>query len=41
MLRRRLYRRRNQSLTEIGIPAEVVEVVIHEIPMENWGAGGE
>jgi 4-oxalocrotonate tautomerase len=27
--------------TELGIPAEAVEVVIHEIPMENWGAGGE
>jgi len=26
--------------TEMGIPAEV-EVVIHEIPMENWGVGGE
>ena len=27
--------------TEMGIPAEAVEVVIHEIPMENWGVGGE
>jgi len=27
--------------TEMGIPAEAVEVVIHEIPMENWGIGGE
>jgi len=27
--------------TEIGIPAEAVEVVIHEIPKENWGVGGE
>jgi len=27
--------------TEMGIPAEAVEIVIHEVPMENWGAGGE
>jgi 4-oxalocrotonate tautomerase len=27
--------------TEMGIPPEAVEVVIHEIPMENWGVGGE
>lgn len=27
--------------TEMGIPAQAVEVVIHEIPKENWGIGGE
>jgi len=27
--------------TEMGIPAEAVEVVVHEIPTENWGVGGE
>ncbi|MEM3531425.1 MAG: tautomerase family protein [Nitrososphaerales archaeon] len=27
--------------TEIGIPAEAVKVVIHEVPMENWGVSGE
>lgn len=27
--------------TEMGIPKEAVEVVIHEIPKENWGIGGE
>jgi len=27
--------------TEVGIPREAVEVVIHEIPKENWGVGGE
>lgn len=26
--------------TEIGVPAEGVEVVIHEIPKESWGLGG-
>jgi len=27
--------------TEINIPEKVVEIVIHEIPMENWGIGGK
>lgn len=27
--------------TELGIPAEAVEVLIHEVPKENWGIGGE
>ncbi|MCX8204603.1 MAG: tautomerase family protein [Candidatus Nezhaarchaeota archaeon] len=26
---------------EMGIPAEAVEVVIHEVPKESWGIGGE
>jgi len=26
---------------ELGIPAQAVEVVIHEEPKENWGIGGE
>jgi len=26
---------------ELGIPKEAVEVVLHEIPRENWGVGGE
>ena len=26
---------------ELGIPPEGVEVVIHEVPKENWGIGGE
>ena len=26
---------------ELGIPPHAVEVVIHEIPKENWGVGGE
>jgi 4-oxalocrotonate tautomerase len=25
----------------MGIPAEAVEVLIHEVPKENWGVGGE
>ncbi|MEM4700193.1 MAG: tautomerase family protein [Candidatus Nezhaarchaeales archaeon] len=27
--------------TEVGVPAEAVEVVIHEVPKECWGVGGE
>ncbi|MCS7097804.1 MAG: 2-hydroxymuconate tautomerase family protein [Candidatus Methanomethyliaceae archaeon] len=27
--------------TDMGIPKEAVEVIIHEIPKESWGVGGE
>jgi len=27
--------------TEMGIPTEAVEVVIHEVPKENWGVAGQ
>lgn len=27
--------------TEIGVPTEAVEIIIHEVPKENWGIGGE
>ncbi|MBT4540596.1 4-oxalocrotonate tautomerase [Candidatus Woesearchaeota archaeon] len=27
--------------TDIGIPAEVVTVILHETKQENWGSGGE
>jgi 4-oxalocrotonate tautomerase len=26
---------------ETGVPPEAVEIIIHEIPKENWGVGGE
>jgi 4-oxalocrotonate tautomerase len=26
---------------EMSVPAEAVEVVIHEVAKENWGIGGE
>ena len=26
---------------EIGVPAEAVEVVIHEVSKEDWGVGGK
>ncbi|MCD6146385.1 MAG: tautomerase family protein [Thermoplasmata archaeon] len=27
--------------TEMGIPAQAVTIVIHEIGLDNWGTGGE
>jgi 4-oxalocrotonate tautomerase family enzyme len=27
--------------SELRIPSEAVEVIIHEIPLENWAQGGE
>ncbi|MGB9659629.1 MAG: tautomerase family protein [Nitrososphaerales archaeon] len=27
--------------TEIGVPAEAVEVIMHEVSKEDWGVGGE
>jgi 4-oxalocrotonate tautomerase len=26
---------------ELGIPAQAVEVIVHEIPKSHWGIGGE
>ncbi|MEM1550947.1 MAG: tautomerase family protein, partial [Candidatus Bathyarchaeia archaeon] len=26
---------------DLGIPAEAVEILIHEVPKEGWGVGGE
>ncbi|MEM1530763.1 MAG: tautomerase family protein [Candidatus Bathyarchaeia archaeon] len=26
---------------ELGVPAEAVEVIIHEVPKNSWGVGGE
>ncbi|MDK6028856.1 2-hydroxymuconate tautomerase family protein [Ignisphaera sp. 4213-co] len=30
-----------QVFESIGVPKQAVEIVIHEIPKENWGIGGE
>ncbi|MEM2943885.1 MAG: 4-oxalocrotonate tautomerase family protein [Methanomassiliicoccales archaeon] len=30
-----------EVFSKLGVPAQAVEVVIHEIPMESWGVGGE
>lgn len=26
---------------DLGVPAEAVEVLIHDVPKEDWGVGGE
>jgi 4-oxalocrotonate tautomerase len=28
-------------LVDLGIPANAVEVIVHEIPKSHWGIGGE
>jgi len=28
------------SFVDLGIPAEAVTIIIHEIPLSNWGSGG-
>ena len=28
-------------LVDLGVPAQAVEVIIHEVPKEDWGVGGE
>jgi len=30
-----------RTFTDLGIPSEAVEILIHEISKENWGVGGE
>ncbi|MEM2394477.1 MAG: 2-hydroxymuconate tautomerase family protein [Candidatus Bathyarchaeia archaeon] len=27
--------------TELGVPAEAVEIIIYEVPKENWGVAGQ
>ncbi len=39
--KKKVIARITKVFTEMGVPVEAVEVVIHEIPMENWGVGGE
>ncbi|HMF32852.1 MAG TPA: tautomerase family protein [Candidatus Lokiarchaeia archaeon] len=29
-----------QVMVDLGIPAQAVEVLIHEIPKKHWGIGG-
>lgn len=28
-------------LVDLGVPAQAVEVMIHDVPKEDWGVGGE
>lgn len=30
-----------QVFADLGIPAQAVEVIVHEIPKSHWGIGGE
>jgi len=30
-----------QVFVDLGIPAQAVDVIIHEIPKSHWGIGGE
>ncbi|MCS7143689.1 MAG: tautomerase family protein [Archaeoglobaceae archaeon] len=30
-----------KTFVDLGIPAEAVEIVIQEIPKEDWGIGGQ
>jgi len=30
-----------EVFAEMGVPKEAVEVLIHEVPKEDWGIGGE
>jgi 4-oxalocrotonate tautomerase len=29
------------SFVQVGVPAQAVEVVIHEVPRSHWGVGGQ
>ena len=30
-----------QVFVDLGLPAETVGIIVHEIPKEHWGVGGE
>ncbi|RLI41235.1 4-oxalocrotonate tautomerase [Candidatus Bathyarchaeota archaeon] len=30
-----------EVLTDLGIPAEAVTIIIHDIPKHNWGSKGK
>jgi 4-oxalocrotonate tautomerase len=30
-----------KAFEELGIPSQAVEIIIIEVPKENWGVGGE
>ena len=30
-----------QVFVDLGIPAQAVDIIIHEIPKSHWGVGGE
>ncbi|MEM0226503.1 MAG: 2-hydroxymuconate tautomerase family protein [Thermofilaceae archaeon] len=38
--KRRIIAGITRVFTDLGIPESAVEVLIHEVPKENWGVGG-
>ncbi len=30
-----------KAFEDVGVPASAVTIIIHDIPKENWGSGGE
>jgi phenylpyruvate tautomerase PptA (4-oxalocrotonate tautomerase family) len=38
--KRRLYREMASRLESVGIPAADLMVVVHDVPLENWGVRG-
>ena len=38
--KRRLYRAVVTNLSRLGVPASDVLIVLHEVPLENWGVRG-
>ncbi|MEM1519946.1 MAG: 2-hydroxymuconate tautomerase family protein [Candidatus Korarchaeum sp.] len=39
--KRRVIEGITKVFVELGIPTEAVEVLINEVPMENWGIAGQ
>jgi phenylpyruvate tautomerase PptA (4-oxalocrotonate tautomerase family) len=38
--KRRLYRAMVTNLGHLGVPASDVLIVLHDVPLENWGVRG-
>lgn len=38
--KRRLYTELGERLAPVGIPADHITVIIHEVPADDWGLGG-
>jgi 4-oxalocrotonate tautomerase len=30
-----------ETFCKVGVPAEAVQIVIHEVPKKNWATGGK
>ena len=38
--KRRLIEGITRAFVDLGIPADVVSVLVHEVPRDGWGEGG-